>query len=77
MLLSCSDSDAAIRALLEKHPGARDIEIEAAGLEQAFLALTGDPAEPVAARQRAPADPAEPDARGPRAPGDPADQERQ
>ncbi len=40
--LTCSDSDAAIRALLAAHPEARDIEIEAAGLEQAFLRLTGD-----------------------------------
>jgi ABC-2 type transport system ATP-binding protein len=45
VLLSCADSDAAIRALLAAHPQARDIEIEAAGLEQAFLTLTGDPAE--------------------------------
>jgi ABC-2 type transport system ATP-binding protein len=44
VVLVCSDSDAAVRALLETHPQARDIEIEAAGLEQAFLALTGDPA---------------------------------
>ena len=43
VLLVCSDSDAAVRALLETLPQARDIEIEAAGLEQAFLALTGDP----------------------------------
>jgi ABC-2 type transport system ATP-binding protein len=40
-VLSCSDSDAAIRALLEHHPAARDIEIASAGLEEAFLALTG------------------------------------
>ena len=40
--LSCADSDAAIRALLHAHPQARDIEIAAAGLEQAFLELTGD-----------------------------------
>jgi ABC-2 type transport system ATP-binding protein len=38
--LQCSDSDAAIRALLASYPAARDIEIEAAGLEQAFLELT-------------------------------------
>ncbi len=38
--LSCADSDAAIRALLGAYPGARDIEIVAAGLEQAFLELT-------------------------------------
>jgi ABC-2 type transport system ATP-binding protein len=41
VLLTCGDSDAAIRALLAAHPEARDIEIEAAGLEQAFLTLTG------------------------------------
>ena len=40
VLLSCSDSDAAIRALLDRFPQARDIEIESAGLEQAFLELT-------------------------------------
>jgi ABC-2 type transport system ATP-binding protein len=40
-VLSCSDSDAAIRALLERHPDARDIEIATAGLEEAFLELTG------------------------------------
>jgi ABC-2 type transport system ATP-binding protein len=42
VVLTCADSDAAIRALLLAHPGARDIEIEAAGLEQAFLTLTGE-----------------------------------
>jgi ABC-2 type transport system ATP-binding protein len=42
VVLSCSDSDAAIRALLAEHPEARDIEIAAAGLEEAFLQLTGD-----------------------------------
>jgi ABC-2 type transport system ATP-binding protein len=41
-VMHCADSDAAIRALLAAHPEARDIEINAAGLEQAFLALTGD-----------------------------------
>ena len=43
VLLVCADSDAAVRALLGTHPQARDIEIEAAGLEHAFLALTGTP----------------------------------
>jgi ABC-2 type transport system ATP-binding protein len=38
--LACSDSDAAIRALLEAFPQAHDIEIAGAGLEQAFLKLT-------------------------------------
>lgn len=40
VLLRCSDSDAAIRALLAQHPGARDIEITGAALEEAFLELT-------------------------------------
>jgi len=40
--LSCTDSDAAIRALLDSYPPARDIEITGADLEQAFLELTGD-----------------------------------
>jgi ABC-2 type transport system ATP-binding protein len=40
VLLSCADSDAAIRALLDTQLEARDIEIESAGLEQAFLELT-------------------------------------
>jgi len=42
VVLSCADSDAAIRALLAGWPDARDIEIAGAGLEQAFLELTGD-----------------------------------
>lgn len=40
VVLSCSDSDAAIRALVAAHPEARDIEITAAGLEEAFVELT-------------------------------------
>jgi ABC-2 type transport system ATP-binding protein len=42
VVLACADSDEAIRALLATHPDARDIEIAAAGLEEAFLQLTGD-----------------------------------
>jgi ABC-2 type transport system ATP-binding protein len=38
--LRCSDSDEAIRALLERFPAAHDIEIRGAGLEEAFLQLT-------------------------------------
>jgi ABC-2 type transport system ATP-binding protein len=41
VVLRCSDSDAGIRALLAAHPEARDIEIAGAGLEEAFLELTG------------------------------------
>jgi ABC-2 type transport system ATP-binding protein len=39
--LVCNDSDAAIRELLRLHPAARDIEITGAGLEEAFIQLTG------------------------------------
>ena len=42
VILHCSDSDAAIRALLREFPAASDIEIAGAGLEEAFLLLTGD-----------------------------------
>jgi ABC-2 type transport system ATP-binding protein len=38
--LACADSDIALRALLARHPDARDIEVRGAGLEQAFLQLT-------------------------------------
>jgi ABC-2 type transport system ATP-binding protein len=41
IVLHCADSDSAIRALLQAYPAARDIEIAGAGLEQAFLLLTG------------------------------------
>jgi ABC-2 type transport system ATP-binding protein len=40
--LDCEDSDAAVKALLYAHPDTYDIEIKAVGLEEAFLALTGD-----------------------------------
>jgi ABC-2 type transport system ATP-binding protein len=40
VVLRCTDADAAIRALLARYPQARDIEITAAGLEEAFLQLT-------------------------------------
>ncbi len=46
IVLSCRDSDQAIRALLERYPDARDIEIAGAGLEEAFIQLTGDPDVP-------------------------------
>jgi ABC-2 type transport system ATP-binding protein len=39
--LRCADSDAAIRALLASFPAASDLEISGAGLEEAFLELTG------------------------------------
>jgi ABC-2 type transport system ATP-binding protein len=43
VILSCSDSDQTIRAILEHYPQAKDIEIVGAGLEAAFLELTGEP----------------------------------
>jgi ABC-2 type transport system ATP-binding protein len=43
VMLSCTDSDQAIRALLAQHPQARDIEITGGSLEEAFLELTGEP----------------------------------
>jgi ABC-2 type transport system ATP-binding protein len=52
VMLTCADSDEAIRALLAAYPRARDIEIIAAGLEQAFLTLTGDVDE--ASREQGP-----------------------
>lgn len=53
IILTCSDSDAAIRALLAACPAARDLEITGAGLEQAFLQLTGDEAESALTAQEA------------------------
>ena len=43
VILVCADSDQAIRTLLQQYPAARDIEITGAGLEDAFLRLTGEP----------------------------------
>ncbi len=43
IVLNCADSDQAIRALLERYPEARDIEIAGAGLEEAFIQLTAEP----------------------------------
>ena len=42
VVLVATDSDTALRALLETFSEARDIEVRGAGLEEAFLALTGD-----------------------------------
>jgi len=41
VILSSNDTDQALRALLDTFPQARGIELTGAGLEQAFLALTG------------------------------------
>ena len=42
IVLSCTDSDAALRDLLARYPEARDIEVRGAGLDEAFLELTAD-----------------------------------
>ena len=42
VVLSANDSDTALRAMLGQFPAARDIEVYGAGLEEAFLELTGD-----------------------------------
>ena len=41
VILLCADSDAAVRELVRRYPGARDIEITGADLEDAFVELTG------------------------------------
>jgi ABC-2 type transport system ATP-binding protein len=45
--LACSDSDAAIRALLAAFPEARNLEIASAALEDAFVRLTAEADEEV------------------------------
>jgi len=42
VILTCADSDAALRGLLSRFPAAHDIEVRGSGLEEAFLALTAD-----------------------------------
>jgi ABC-2 type transport system ATP-binding protein len=41
VVLRCTDADRALRGLLDAFPEARGIELVSAGLEQAFLELTG------------------------------------
>jgi ABC-2 type transport system ATP-binding protein len=45
--MSCTDSDATLRALLEQYPDAHDIEIGGGSLNEAFLALTAAPEEEI------------------------------
>lgn len=40
VVINCSDSDAALRALLSAFPQSHDIEVTGAGLEEAFMQLT-------------------------------------
>ena len=42
VILSCSDADAALRALLGAFPGIRDVEVRGGSLEEAFMELTAD-----------------------------------
>jgi len=48
VLLTSADSDVTLRALLARFPDARDIEVTAMGLDEAFLALTADGTSPPA-----------------------------
>jgi len=41
-IVTCPNSDTVLRALLARYADARDIEVRGAGLEEAFLNLTGD-----------------------------------
>ncbi len=43
--MHCSDSDAALRALVARYGEAHDIEVSGAGLSEAFLSLTRDDAQ--------------------------------
>ncbi|MGH8981815.1 MAG: ABC transporter ATP-binding protein [Acidimicrobiales bacterium] len=45
VVLSCGDSDSALRALLHGYPLAKDVEVRGAGLEEAFLQLIGEDEE--------------------------------
>lgn len=42
VMLSCSDTDAALSVLFRSFPGVRDVEVHGASLEEAFLELTSD-----------------------------------
>jgi ABC-2 type transport system ATP-binding protein len=42
VVLACADADDALKALLSRYPGARDIEVRGADLEDAFVELTAD-----------------------------------
>jgi ABC-2 type transport system ATP-binding protein len=50
VILACSDAESALRALLDRFPGVRDIEVRGADLEAAFVALTRTDDERLAAR---------------------------
>jgi ABC-2 type transport system ATP-binding protein len=42
VILTCSDAEATLRALLGRFPSVPDLEVRGAGLEDAFFALTAD-----------------------------------
>ncbi len=45
VVLSCDDADDALKALLARYPGTRDIDVRGADLEDAFVELTADEAQ--------------------------------
>jgi ABC-2 type transport system ATP-binding protein len=65
-ILLCSDSDAAVRELLRRHPAARDIEITGADLEDAFVELTAGDGARARSSGAPPAPPARSERRGER-----------
>jgi ABC-2 type transport system ATP-binding protein len=42
VMLTCADSDLALRGLLDRFPSVHDIEVRGAGIEEAFVALTAN-----------------------------------
>jgi ABC-2 type transport system ATP-binding protein len=52
VILNCTDSDAALRALIAAYPHARDFEVTGAGLEDAFVQLTRDAANDAESTER-------------------------
>jgi ABC-2 type transport system ATP-binding protein len=42
IVLSCTDSDATVRNLFASYPAVKNISVSAAGLEEAFMQLTGN-----------------------------------
>ncbi|NUP50433.1 MAG: ABC transporter ATP-binding protein [Catenulispora sp.] len=53
VILSCTDADTALRALLSGYAAARDLEVRGGSLEEAFLELTDDSEDGVSATPEA------------------------
>jgi ABC-2 type transport system ATP-binding protein len=53
VILSCSDADAALRALLAAFPAISDVEVRGGSLEEAFMELIADPGNAAAVTEAA------------------------